>query len=133
MAGAQRGHLFSRREGGAMADAKVERWPARNAGTCSADAKGAHSIAGVARSCGADMTWLRQGYGAVGQPKNFLPSLLSRLAAESHEAGFAALDDELDHHRANVLAELDQPGSDFAQRGDGGLVIAVDSGSRPTR
>src|ERR1700690_2626790 len=50
--------------------------------------------------------------------------------SESHEAGFAPLDDELDDHVANVLAELHEAGCDFAQRRDRGLVVAIDAGSR---
>src|SRR5262249_12093250 len=60
------------------------------------------------------------------------------LAAEvrstvSHEAGLAALDDELGHRVTDVLAERYQPGGDLAQRSHGRLVVTIDSRGRTTR
>src|SRR5689334_6202639 len=52
---------------------------------------------------------------------------------KSHEAGFAALDDELGDRVANVFAERNEARRDLAQRGDRRLVVAIDARRGPSR
>src|ERR1043165_6194629 len=68
------------------------------------------------------------------RPNHLTPrSFLRGPDGGSHEAGLAALDDELDHRVAYILAERHESCSDLAQCRHRWLVVAIDTWIGPPR